>query len=77
MIYQNSSMNQGVYSRENNAANKEKVNFMILASTSAEFHAEFKNHFLFSMEASERCRKHLKLVILYFFTSAGKPTGSQ
>ena len=27
------------------------------------------------VRASERRRKHLKLVILYFFTSAGKPTG--
>ena len=31
---------------QKSALNEEKVNFVILASTSAEFHAELKNHFL-------------------------------
>ena len=55
----------GVLLRKKSAAYRcrKKIDFRIFASTYAEFHAEFSFWFL----ASERCRNHLKLVILYFF----------
>ena len=43
---------RGVYSCEKSAANREKVDFGILASTYAEFHAEHKDHLLFGFWGS-------------------------